>query len=98
MHTNGLDPETQHGKCQQALGFTYLVLTAFQVASTTYEVLSTLLDWVSDSQLRYTTIDTLLKPVDLATNREFLQEKVIKVKLHTPHMYICTLFCYYQVE
>ncbi|XP_052282387.1 coiled-coil domain-containing protein 138-like isoform X1 [Dreissena polymorpha] len=50
-----------------------------KIPTTTYEVLSTLLDWVSDSQLRYTTIDTLLKPVDLATNREFLQEKVIKI-------------------
>ncbi|XP_052795364.1 coiled-coil domain-containing protein 138-like [Mya arenaria] len=50
-----------------------------KIPTTTYEVLSTLLDWVSDSQLRYTTIDALLKPVDIATNREFLQEKVIKI-------------------
>ena len=49
------------------------------MAATTYEVLSTLLDWLSDSQLRYTTIDTLLKPVDVAVNREMLQDKVVKV-------------------
>ncbi|XP_060574356.1 coiled-coil domain-containing protein 138-like isoform X1 [Ruditapes philippinarum] len=46
---------------------------------TTYEVMSTLLDWVSDSQLRYTTIDNILKPVDRVATQEFLQEKVIKI-------------------
>lgn len=44
-----------------------------------YELLSTLLDWVSDSQLRFTIIDNMLKPVDRVASQEVLQEKVFKV-------------------
>ncbi|XP_045205254.2 coiled-coil domain-containing protein 138-like [Mercenaria mercenaria] len=50
-----------------------------KLPSTTYEVMSALLDWVSDSQLRYTTIDNILKPVDRVATQDFLQEKVIKI-------------------
>lgn len=59
------------------------LLSVTQLPSTTYEVMSTLLDWVSDSQLRYTTIDNILKPVDRVATQEFLQEKVFKVVIHT---------------
>ena len=51
----------------------------FQVVSSTYDVMSTLLDWLSDSQLRFTTIDNILKPVDRVATQEFVQEKVLKV-------------------
>lgn len=50
-----------------------------KLPSTTYEVMSTLLDWLSDSQLRYTTIDNILKPVDRVATQDFLQEKVFKI-------------------
>ena len=63
------------------LGLTVFSIT-FQVASSTYEVMSTLLDWLSDSQLRFTTIDNILKPVDRVASQEFVQEKVLKVLEH----------------
>lgn len=49
------------------------------VAASTYEVLSTLLDWLSDTQLRYTTIDNILKPVDRVATQEFIQDKVLRI-------------------
>ncbi|KAL4230032.1 hypothetical protein ACF0H5_010419 [Mactra antiquata] len=50
-----------------------------KISTTTYEVMSTILDWISDSQLRYTTIDSLLKPIDRVATQEFIQDKVTKI-------------------
>ncbi|KAK3611226.1 hypothetical protein CHS0354_002122 [Potamilus streckersoni] len=45
----------------------------------TFEVMSTLLDWICDAHLRYTVTDQPTRPVERFSSPEFLQEKVLKI-------------------
>ena len=45
----------------------------------TYEVLTTLLEWISEVHLRHTITDQPTKPLEVFNNPEFMQIKCLKV-------------------
>ena len=56
-----------------------LNVLCLKVSMNTYEVLTTLLEWVSEVHLRHTVTDQPTKPLEVFNNPEFMQMKCLKV-------------------
>ena len=69
-----------HTRTRQGVDSHSLLNFIFQVSVNTYEVLTTLLEWVSEVHLRHTVTEQPTKPLEIFNNPEFMQVKCLKVR------------------